>query len=81
MNRAVPISISLAFGPHSYASTVKATVGGWPFGSAVCSTPVLFPEVLNAKQGNSVMLGSWLYFRGKKSSKNFTTPWPTYKLV
>ena len=27
VNRAAPISVSLAFGPHSYASTVNATVG------------------------------------------------------
>ena len=27
VNRATPISVLLAFGPHSYASTVNATVG------------------------------------------------------
>ena len=51
MNRAAPISVSLAFGSHSCANTVNATVGGWRSGSSVCFTPVLFPEVLNAKQG------------------------------
>ena len=37
------MSVSLAFGPHSFASTVNATVWGWPSGSAVCLTPMLFP--------------------------------------
>ena len=50
-NRASPLSVSLAFGPHSCASTVNTTVRGWPSGRTACSTPVLFPEVLNAKQG------------------------------
>ena len=53
-NRAAPTSASLAFGQHSYASTANATVGGWPSGSTVCFTPMLFPKVLNAKQGNSM---------------------------
>ena len=52
--KAAPISVSLAFGAHSYASTVSGTVGNWPSGSTVCFTPTLFPEVLNAKQGNSM---------------------------
>ena len=55
MNRAVSISVSLAFGPRSYTSTVNATVGGRPPGSTVCFTPMLFSEVLNAKQGNSML--------------------------
>ena len=46
--------MALAFGPHNFAVTVSATVGGWPYGSTVCFTPMLFPEVLNAKQGNSM---------------------------
>ena len=54
VQRIPPISVSLAFGPHSCASTVNATVEGWPSGSTVCFTPMLFPEVLNAKQGNSM---------------------------
>ena len=53
MNRAAPISVSSAFGPHSCARAVNATVGGWPSGNNVCLTPMPFPEVLNAKQGNS----------------------------
>ena len=48
VNRAAPISVSLAFGPHSYASRVNATVRGWPSGSTVCFTPMFFSEVLNA---------------------------------
>ena len=28
--------------------------GGWPSGSTVCFTPMINPEVLNAKQGNSM---------------------------
>ena len=54
VNRAAPISVSLPFGPHSCASAVNVTVGGWPSGSTVCFTPMLFPEVLNAKQGNNI---------------------------
>ena len=53
-NRAAPISVSLAFGPHIFASTVNATVGGWTSGSTVCFTSMLFPEVLNTGQGNSM---------------------------
>ena len=44
VNMTAPISVSLAFGLHSYASTVNATVRGWPSGSTVCFTPMLFPE-------------------------------------
>ena len=62
MNRASPIAISLAFGPHSCASTVNATVGGWRTGNTVCFTPMLFPEVLNAKQGNSMYHFSSLWY-------------------
>ena len=51
---AAPISVSLAFGPHSRASTVNTTVGGWQSSSTVCFTPILFPEVLNAKQRNGM---------------------------
>ena len=54
VNKAASIFVSLAFGPHSCASTVNVTVGGWPSGSTVCFTPMLFPDVLNAKQGNSM---------------------------
>ena len=54
LNRMVIISASLAFGPRSCANTANASVGSWPSGSAVCFTPMLFPEVLNAKQGNSM---------------------------
>ena len=39
---------------HSCASTVNATVVGWPSCGNVCLTPMLFPKVLNAKQGNSM---------------------------
>ena len=35
VNRAAPTSEALAFGPHSFASTVNATVGGWPAGSRI----------------------------------------------
>ena len=54
VNWVAPIAVSLAFGPHSYVSTVNATVGGWPSFSNVSFTPMLFPEVLNAKQGNGM---------------------------
>ena len=54
LNRAAPISVSLAFGAHSCTSTVNATVGGWPTGRTVCLASMLFPEVQNAKQGNSM---------------------------
>ena len=105
VNGAAPISVALAFGPHSYARTVNVTVGGWPSGStvcwgqsrkpprwcpwrltaksdldsfllarnrfcnhfpskhfwgkdsmkkALCFAPILFPKVLNAKQGNNM---------------------------
>ena len=46
VNRAAPISISLAFGPHNLAITANATVGGWPSGSTVCFTPIFFLRVL-----------------------------------
>ena len=54
VNRVAPISILLAFGSQRYASTVNATVGGWPSGSTVCFTPMLFPKMLTAKQENSM---------------------------
>ena len=54
VNRMAPISVSLAFGPHSCASTENATVWGWLSGSSVFLTPMLFPKMLNAKQGNSM---------------------------
>ena len=54
MNRAVPTSVSLAFGSHSHASKVNASAWGWPSDSTVCFPPMLFPEVLNAKQGHSM---------------------------
>ena len=56
VNMTAPISVSLAFGPHSCASTANATVGGWPSGSTVCFSPMHFPKVLNAKQGNKTVL-------------------------
>ena len=54
VNRAAPISVSLAFGPHRCASKVNATVGGWPSGTTVHFTPMLFPKALNTKQGNII---------------------------
>ena len=54
VNRVAPISVSLTCGPHSCACTLNATVGGRPSGSTVRCTPILFPKVLNAKQGNSM---------------------------
>ena len=62
VNRTVPISISLAFGPHR--STVNATVLGWAFGtgSTVCFTSMLFPKVLHAKQGSSMCHFSSLWY-------------------
>ena len=62
VNRAASISVSFAFGPYSYASTVNATVGGWPSGCTVGFTPMLFPEVLNAKQGSSMCHFSGLWY-------------------
>ena len=62
VNRAVPISVLAAFGPHSWENTVNATVGGWPSGSTVCFPTVLFPEVLNAKKGNSIYHFSSLWY-------------------
>ena len=53
-HRVVPISISVAFGPRSCASTVYVTVRGWSSSSTVCFTPMLFPKMLNAKQRNSM---------------------------
>ena len=47
----VNATVSFAFGPYSYTGTVNATVGSWPSGSTLNSTPILFPNVLNAKQG------------------------------
>ena len=70
VDRAAPISASLAVGPHSCASTVNATVGGWPSGSTVCFTPMLFPEVLNAKQGNGMYHFSSFWY----DSTGYLTP-------
>ena len=53
---------------------MNATVGGWPSGSTVCFTPMLFPEVLNAKQGNSICHFSSLWF----DSTGYRTP--TYRV-
>ena len=39
VNRVAPFSVSLAFGPHSCASTVNATVGGWPYRTPTYSVP------------------------------------------
>ena len=74
VNRVAPISVSLSFGPHSYTSTVSTTVGDWPSGSTVCFTPVLFPRVLNAKQGNSMNDFSSLWY----DPNGYRTP--TYRL-
>ena len=52
VNRAAPISISLAIGTDSYETILNAT--GWASGSTVCFSPMLFPKVLNAKQGNCI---------------------------
>ena len=46
--------VSLAFGPHICASTVKASVASWLSGITMRFTHMLFPKVLNAKQGNSM---------------------------
>ena len=54
MNRVASISVQIAFGSHSCASTVNATVEGWSSGNTVCFTSMLYPEVLNAKLGNSI---------------------------
>ena len=62
VNRVAPISVSLAFGPHSSSTTVNAATGGWPSCSTVCFTPMLFPEVLNARQGNSMHHFSSLWY-------------------
>ena len=70
MNRAAPISVSLAFGPHSCATTVNATVGGWPSGSTVCLTRIVFAEKMNAKQGNSMYHFSSLLY----DSTGYWTP-------
>ena len=51
---AAPVSVSFAFGPHSSAGAVNATVRDWPSGITVSFTLTLFPKVLNAKQGNSM---------------------------
>ena len=49
-----PVSVSFAFGPHSSAGAVNATVRDWASGITVSFTLTLFPKVLNAKQGNSM---------------------------
>ena len=74
VNRAAPISVPLAFGPQSCASAVNPIVGGWPSGSTVCFAPMLFPEVLNAKQGNSMYHFSSLWY----DSTGYRTP--TYRV-
>ena len=33
---------------------MNATVGGWPSGRIACFHPMIFPRVLNAKQGDSI---------------------------
>ena len=79
--RVAPISVSLAFGSHDYASTVNATIGDWPSGSTVCFTPMLFPEVQNAKQGNKLYHFSSFWYDWAKyrtptyhvESEHFTT--------
>ena len=55
VNSVAHISSLLSFGPYSCASTVNATVGGWPSGSIVCSTPMLFPN-FNVIRGNIMYL-------------------------
>ena len=70
VNRATLASVSLAFGPHSYSSTVSARVWGWPSGSVACFTPMPFPEVLNAEQGNSMYHFSIRWF----ASTGYRTP-------
>ena len=42
INGAASISVSLTFGPHSYAGTVNAAVGGWPSGSTGFHCHALF---------------------------------------
>ena len=74
MNRAAPTSTSLDFGPQSCASTANATVGGWPSGSTVFFTPMLFLEVLNAKQGNCMYNFSSLWY----DTTGYRTP--TYRV-
>ena len=84
VNRAAPVSVSLAFGPHSYTSTVNATVGGWSSGSTLCFTATLFPEVLNAKQGNSMYHFSSLWYARitklyQHSERAEVRTWPCYE--
>ena len=54
VNTVASIFVSLAFGRQSCPGIVNGTVGGWPSGSTMYFTPILFPEMLNAKQGNSM---------------------------
>ena len=51
VNRAAPISVSLAFGLHSCAITVNATVGGWPSGSTLCFNETEMGAALFTKNG------------------------------
>ena len=44
VNRVAPISVSLAFGPHSCASTVDATVGVGHVVTLCVSLPCSFPK-------------------------------------
>ena len=53
-NRVMLVAVSSACGTHSCPSTATSIIGGWPSGSTVCFTPMLIPEVLNGKQGNSM---------------------------
>lgn len=62
INRAVPISWSLALGPHPFASTVNAMIGRWPSCSTV-SNSLALPSELNAYQGNSMSNFSSLWYR------------------
>ena len=71
-NRAAPISFSLAIGQHTAQGMLR--FGGWPSGSTVCFTPMLFPKVLNAKRGKSmyhIFSSLWYDSTGNRA--------PTYK--
>ena len=74
VNRAASISVSLAFGQRSYANTVNAKIRGWPYGSTVFFTAKFIPEVLNAKQGNSMYHFTSLWY----DSMEYRTP--TYRV-
>ena len=53
---------------------VKAAVSGWSSGSFMCSTPMPFPKVLNAKQGNNLYdsSGHWCDSMGVLKQARFT---------